>query len=240
MLRDIIIEGAYAIEPFKMDADNIQQLCRGITSIFPDFKNTFNTTPWFVLVKNSKTGVEVPYNEMMISTNLSLAEFDTIIFTPEIEGSFFLAPILIAAAQAIATTAAAAASAIGAAAGAIGSAIGSAASAIGIGAGGAAAGTGLGATAFTIGGMSVTWGGLATTALMAASTAMSLTNTPKIGNNSVAQGGGEPISYLYNNPPNVTEAGNPIPLIYGRTRVGGTVLSSSVIIGSRRITQFKG
>jgi predicted phage tail protein len=96
----------------------------------------------------------------------------------------------------------------------------------------------LGIVAFTVLGYGVTYGTLITIAILAAGVAYSLTNQPKISSQHAAQGGGEPISYLYNNPPNVTEAGNPIPLIYGRTRVGGTVLSTEVLSAQKRITRF--
>jgi predicted phage tail protein len=91
---------------------------------------------------------------------------------------------------------------------------------------------GLGATAFTVLGTSVTFGQVALLggALVLAGVATLLTPTPKV--NSADYNGRESAdqrkSFLYNGATNTVEQGQPVPLVYGRMRVGSVVISTGI------------
>jgi len=89
---------------------------------------------------------------------------------------------------------------------------------------------GLGATAFSIGTYSVSYGAIATSGLVMAlgGAAQLLTPTPKVGGYSSRESADERPSFLFNGAKNTIEQGGPVPLIYGRMRVGGLVISSGV------------
>lgn len=216
MIRNIIIEGGYAdtCPPIELEADNIHQIIRGLEHNYPHFKNKIYETKWSIIAKNSKTGNEFPFNELMINEQLSLGEFDTIIFNPDPEGNFFLAPLLLSLMASMGSTAAAAAGVAGAAA--------------------AAGGGSFAAGAVMAGGMASVMGGLAVVGSMAIVMGAMYglqqafqPNQPKITNPSAASGGDHG-SFLYNSPPNVTEQGHPIPIVYGKVRTGGTVISAEL------------
>lgn len=96
-------------------------------------------------------------------------------------------------------------------------------------AGGAVAG-GLGATAFSIGGYLVSYGAIATSGLVMAlgGAAQLITPSPKVGGYGSRETADERPSFLFNGAKNTVEQGGPVPLIYGRMRVGGLVISSGV------------
>ncbi|NDV19993.1 hypothetical protein GO013_11225 [Pseudodesulfovibrio sp. JC047] len=95
---------------------------------------------------------------------------------------------------------------------------------------GGAAG-GMSASAFSVGGASVSYGSLAAMgAMMAVSgIAQALTPVPKLGS---GYGDREDVderpSFLFTGPKNTTEQGGPVPVVYGRHRVGWTLVSSGV------------
>lgn len=89
---------------------------------------------------------------------------------------------------------------------------------------------GLGATAFNIGGYLVSYGAIATSGLVMAlgGAAQLLTPSPKVGGYGNREAADERPSFLFNGAKNTVEQGGPVPLIYGRMRVGGLVISSGV------------
>lgn len=216
MQRTIIIEGGYAetCPPIELEGDNIYQIIRGLEHNYPHFKNKIYDTKWSVMAKNSKNGTEFSYNEVMINEQLSLGNFDVITFSPSPEGQFFLAPLLLTMMASMGSTAAAAAGVAGAAA--------------------AAGGGSFALGAVAAGGMASVMGGIAVVGSMAIMMGamyglgqLFQPNQPKINDPSSASGGDRG-SFLYNSPPNVTEQGHPIPIVYGIVRTGGTVLSAEL------------
>jgi predicted phage tail protein len=227
MIRTIIVEGGYSEEcpPIKLEADNIHQIIKGLEFNYPQFKNKVYETKWTIIAKNSKNDNEFPFNEVMINEQLSLGDFDTVIFKPDPEGNFFLAPLLLSLMASMGSAAAAAAGAAGAAA--------------------AAGGGSFAVGAVAAGGMASVMGGLAVIGSMAIVMGAMYglqqafqPSQPKIGNPSAASGGDHG-SFLYNNPPNVTEQGHPIPIVYGKVRTGGTVLSAELTNAKYRYVKKK-
>lgn len=94
--------------------------------------------------------------------------------------------------------------------------------------GGAAAG--LGATAFSVGGYAVSYGSIALfgASLALGGLAQMLTPTPKVGDYSGREAADERPSFLFNGAVNTVEQGGPVPVIYGRMRVGSTVISGGI------------
>lgn len=83
----------------------------------------------------------------------------------------------------------------------------------------------MGSTAFTIGGMAVTWGNVALLGVAVAASGVSMMMSPMPAG-TTADSGAEPrASFLFNGATNVNEQGGPVPLVYGRFRVGSTRIS---------------
>lgn len=94
-------------------------------------------------------------------------------------------------------------------------------------------GGGMGATMFSAFGGSFTYGNLAALgAVMAVSgVASMLSPTPQLGNPYTSREKAEDTpSFLFNGPRNTSEQGGPIPLVYGRHRVGWTLISNGITV----------
>lgn len=244
--RYVDIAGVYAekYEPLMLYADTMPQLMKGLFHNYPEFeKDYFEQSEWVVIIKKHKDDEEQYLDQEMFNNGL-LNEYDYITIHPRIEGAFFVIPFIIAAAQMAAAAAAAVGGAIAGAAGAIGAFAGGMGTAIGAGMGagsfaagaaGAAAGLGAGGvTAASLGAglvAGIAGSGLVSSIVLAGAMyglqQAFKPSMPRVSNPSAASGGESP-SFLYNTPPNVTEAGNPIPLAYGRTRLGLTVISAGL------------
>lgn len=88
--------------------------------------------------------------------------------------------------------------------------------------------SGLGATAFSIGGMGVSWGNIAMFgASMLLKGIVQLASPQPKSNYKERETAANP-SFLFNGPVNTMEQGGPVPLVYGRIRMGGHVISSSL------------
>jgi predicted phage tail protein len=216
LARKVIIEGGLAEDcpPVMLAGDNVAQLVKGLEFVYPAFKKKFYETSWSIMVRDSYSDDEQPLSEVMVGSGMDLGNYDEVHFVPNPDGGFFLAPLILAALSAIGSATAGAALAAGGGLAAIGT----------------AGGFGLGA-AFGAGAIATSLAVVGSAAIVGAMYGLSQAfqpSIPKIGNQSAASGGDQP-SFLYNNPPNVSEQGNPIPLIYGYTRVGGTVISAALI-----------
>lgn len=88
---------------------------------------------------------------------------------------------------------------------------------------------GLGATAFSVGGYGVTYGAIALfgTALALQGVSQMLSPTPATDNYNDREKD-DKNSFVFNGAANVVEQGQPIPLVYGRFRVGSIVASSGL------------
>jgi len=101
-----------------------------------------------------------------------------------------------------------------------------------IGAAIALSGGALGAPAFSVMGYSVSYGSIALfgASLALGGIAQMLTPVPKIGadNYISRESADERPSFMFNGAVNTTEQGGPVPVIYGRMRVGSTVISGGI------------
>lgn|GEM_PF-7037708 len=91
---------------------------------------------------------------------------------------------------------------------------------------------GLGATAFSIGGMAVTYGSIAMTGGMMVLSGMSslLAGTPRLGSYSSLESSDSQTSMLFNGPVLTVEQGGPVPVVYGKMRVSGCLVSSGTTV----------
>jgi predicted phage tail protein len=91
---------------------------------------------------------------------------------------------------------------------------------------------GMGGTAFSLGGMAVSYGSIALfgASMVLGGLSQMLTPVPKIGADSYAgrETADERPSFIFNGAVNTTEQGGPVPVIYGRMRVGSTVISGGI------------
>lgn len=90
---------------------------------------------------------------------------------------------------------------------------------------------GLGATAFSVAGMSVSYGSIAMSGLVMAMGGLSqmLSSTPmQTSSYSTREAAEDRPSFLFNGARNTVEQGNPVPVVYGRYRVGGTLISAGI------------
>lgn len=231
--------GVYAekYEPLMLYADTMPQVLKGLFHNYPEFeKDYFEQSEWVIIVKKHKEDEEQYLDQEMFNEGL-LNEYDYITFHPRIEGAFFVIPFIIAAAQMAAAAAAAVGGAIAGAATAIGAGVSAAVGGGSFAAAAAGTAAGLGAGGVTAGSIgaglvaSIAGSGLVSSIVVAGAMyglqQAFKPSMPRVNNPSAASGGEGP-SFLYNTPPNVTEAGNPIPLAYGRTRLGLTVISAGL------------
>lgn len=88
---------------------------------------------------------------------------------------------------------------------------------------------GMAGTAFTFGGAAVTWGSVAMLGLAIgyAGVSMMMAPTPA-GSGSGAESAEQRASFMFNGATNVSEQGGPVPVVYGRFRVGSTVVSVDI------------
>jgi predicted phage tail protein len=237
--RHVTIAGSLAEKypSLVLYGDNMNQIMKGLYHNYPDFAQEFlDINEWVIIVKE-KEDDEEQYLDQVMFNEAELGKYDYITLHPRIEGAFFVIPFIIAAAQMAAAAAAAVGGAIAGAGAAIGAglsaAIGggsfaaaAAGTAAGLGAGGVtAASVGAGLVAGIAGSGMV--GSLVIAGAMYGLQQAFKPSMPRVNNPSAASGGESP-SFLYNTPPNVTEAGNPIPLAYGTTRLGVTVISAGL------------
>lgn len=99
------------------------------------------------------------------------------------------------------------------------------------GAGAATFTGGLGASAFSIGGMAISYGSIAMSGLVMALGGLSQTLTPtpqQTSSYSGREAAEDRPSFLFNGARNTVEQGNPVPVVYGRYRVGGTIVSAGI------------
>lgn len=90
---------------------------------------------------------------------------------------------------------------------------------------------GLGATAFSAAGMTFTYGNLAMSGLVMALGGLSqmLSSTPQqVSGYSNREAAEDRPSFLFNGARNSIEQGNPVAVVYGRCRIGGTIVSAGI------------
>lgn len=90
---------------------------------------------------------------------------------------------------------------------------------------------GMGATAFSVGGMAFTYGNIAMSGLVMALGGLSqmLSSTPQQASSySTREAAEDRPSFLFNGARNTVEQGNPVAVVYGRHRIGGTVVSAGI------------
>jgi predicted phage tail protein len=90
---------------------------------------------------------------------------------------------------------------------------------------------GMGAEAFSVMGMSVTFGNIAMSGLIMSLGGLSqmLTSTPQqTSSYSNRESEADRPSFLFNGARNTVEQGNPVAVVYGRMRVGGTIVSAGI------------
>lgn len=90
---------------------------------------------------------------------------------------------------------------------------------------------GLGATAFSVGGMGFTYGNIAMSGLVMSLGGLSqmLSSTPQqTSSYSSRETAEDRPSFLFNGARNTVEQGNPVAVVYGRFRVGGTIISAGI------------
>ena len=97
---------------------------------------------------------------------------------------------------------------------------------------GGAAGAGLGGAAFSIFGATVTWGGIAATglAITLAGVSAALTSRPDLDSSAYTsrERPDDRPSFLFTAPKNRSEQGMPIPIVYGKMRVGSVTVSTGL------------
>lgn len=84
---------------------------------------------------------------------------------------------------------------------------------------------GMGGTAFTVGGMALTFGNVALLGFAIAAAGVSMMMSPMPEGTTAGAGAEQTPSFLFNGATNVNEQGGPVPLVYGRFRVGSTRIS---------------
>jgi len=90
---------------------------------------------------------------------------------------------------------------------------------------------GMGATAFSVAGMSITYGSIAMSGLIMALGGVSqmLASTPQqTSSYSNRESADDRPSFLFNGARNTVEQGNPVAVLYGKMRVGGTIVSAGI------------
>jgi predicted phage tail protein len=90
---------------------------------------------------------------------------------------------------------------------------------------------GMGATALSVAGMSVTYGSIAMSGLIMALGGVSqmLASTPQqTSSYSNRESAEDRPSFLFNGARNTVEQGNPVAVLYGKMRVGGTIVSAGI------------
>lgn len=98
----------------------------------------------------------------------------------------------------------------------------------------AAAGAGLAASmsaeAFTIAGFSVSYGAIASfgATMVLGGVSQLLTSAPKVNDYGSRNAADSRPSFVFTGPVNVTEQGGPVPLVYGKCRVGSIVVSAGL------------
>lgn len=90
---------------------------------------------------------------------------------------------------------------------------------------------GMGATAFSFAGMTLTYGNIAMSGLIMSLGGLSqmLSATPQQTSSYTSrESADDQPSFLFNGARNTVEQGNPVPVVYGRMRVGGTIISAGI------------
>lgn len=83
----------------------------------------------------------------------------------------------------------------------------------------------MGTTAFGFAGAAVTWGNIALLGLAIGAAGVSMMMSPMPEGNAAGAGAEQRASFLFNGATNVNEQGGPVPVVYGRMRVGSTRIS---------------
>lgn len=87
---------------------------------------------------------------------------------------------------------------------------------------------GMGGSAFAVAGATVTWGNIAMLGAAVALSGVSSMLAPSPTGSTVGAGAEQRASFLFNGATNVNEQGGPVPLVFGRFRVGSTRISVDV------------
>lgn len=218
MMRTVHLHGPLAESwgaAFNLDVDTPAEAVRAlITQLGPKFRKQLRKGEWHIVGGNSpEEGVDYSKEEM-IPFGLGSADLH---IAPAVSGSdgggFFKAILgvaLVATSFMLAPP--------------------SAALTLG---GNTMAWGGMGATAFSAFGQAITWGNLAMTGgvMVLSGAASMLSPTPKLTSGYHARESAEDKpSFLFNGPRNTKEQGGPVPVIYGKMRVGGTLISSGMTV----------
>ncbi len=86
----------------------------------------------------------------------------------------------------------------------------------------------MGATAFTVAGSAVTYGNIAMLGLALTLNGVATLLAPSMNATGPLERPDERPSFLFDGPVNMTEQGGPVPLLYGRMRVGSVVISAGL------------
>lgn len=87
---------------------------------------------------------------------------------------------------------------------------------------------GMAGTAFTVGGAAVTWGSVAMVGFALGYAGVSMMMAPNPQGNASGAGAEQRASFMFNGATNVNEQGGPVPVMYGRMRIGSTRISVDV------------
>ena len=249
MMRQVYLYGALGRRfgyRHRLDVDTLPEAVWALSAIRPGFKEYFFRGPAYSFVKGAtrRGGIDLDLAELP----MTLGKHDIHIMpaamgagggnTGKTVGKIVLGVVMIAGAF---LTAGLASGAIGGLAATGGVVPGSAAAAsagvsLGLGTGavtGAAASWGMGA-AIGSGAIlgSITYGNIASVGLMMALTGVSQLISPTPQASQAAYTNMERpearTSFIYGGPVNTSEQGGPIPILYGRMRIGSTLVAASV------------
>ena len=208
MLREVVLYGPLKHkfgEKYKFHIENPQEAVRALFATVKGFANEFMKYPYRIVIGDIEEFNSIPLEEL----SLSLGRKDQIHIVPFIKGSKeswvgVVIGIVIVAVAIVASG--------------------------GLAAGSAGLLSGMGTTAFTVGGAAVSWGSIA---LLGAAIAFSgiagmLAPDPNVNDYGSRETPDRRASFLFNGATNTIEQGGPVPVGFGRMRVGSVQISLGV------------
>ena len=255
MMRQVYLYGALGRRfgyRHRLDVDTLPEAVWALSAIRPGFKEYFFRGPAYSFVKGAtrRGGVDLDLAELPMTLgrhdihimpaamgagggNTGKTVGKIILGTVMIAGAFIASPLVLGGAAA-ATTAGGSA-AVSAVAGGMGTLASGGVAAGAFAAGSAALGAsmGMGATAISLGALgAITYGNIASVGLMMTLTGVSQLLSPTPQASQAAYTNMERpearTSFIYGGAVNTSEQGGPIPILYGRMRIGSTLVAASV------------
>lgn len=236
MIRTIYLHGALGRKfgfRHRLAVKTVAETIRALSALRRGFHEYFFKGPGYAFIRGATTRDGAPLEIRELLMTLGTADLHIM---PAAEGAKGRGKAIgkIVLGVAMVGLAIWAAPAAGAMAGAMAAAEGTATAGMSAVAGAAsAAASGMAAEAFTIPLIgAVTYGRIAMTGAMMALGGVSqlLSPTPKPSNLGGLEAPDQRASFLYNGSVNTVEQGGPVPVVYGRMRVGSTLISGGISI----------